>query len=405
MNRLFVAVLAARLTSNFGTFLSMMALNVYMLELTGSAVWMGLTLAVKVVSGILSAPVIGWVVDRFDRRRLMVLSDAVLAAAMLALVFMPPAALRAYIVFLMMLSGVFSTLIEVALNAATPVILGTKDTLRANSWLMGGRNLVVAASALCAVAAGWLFKGYTEIFILDALTYLVSAGVLLTLPIATTESRPERRGAGGFLRGLREDFAAVERLPNARTILLFLAILLLDTFASGSHNVGWPVFSRALRPDKPMLFYGVILFFWALGNVAGIYRLNRTAWVRTLRPETLYLLFTGLMSLGMLLTFQTTAPWFIAASAFLAGVGDGTYQTYLTTYLQGVPDEVRGKVFALNGLAVRTGFSVGFVAAPLAIEAASVRATALLFHGAVLLVVAGTWAVLSRRRAPPPNPA
>lgn len=389
----FVAVVTARLTSNFGTFLSMMALNVYMLELTDSPTWMGLTLAVKVLSGIAATPFIGHAVDRMDRKRLMIVSDLTLAAAMLLLVALPQSWMKGYIVLLMALLGAFSTLFDTALNAATPVILGSQDTLRANSWLIGGRNLVVAAAGLCAAAAGFIFKGYNAIFIIDAATYLVSAGVLWKLSMRTSEDRPAAaKGPGAsMLERLREGFREIDRLPNSRTVALFLLILLLDTFASGSHNIGWPVFSKLMRPEKPMYYYGFILFFYAWGNVAGIFQLNRMVWLQRLRPETLYLAFTALMSAGMILIFQTRAPWFIAAASFLAGVGDGTYQTYFTTYMQQVPDAVRGRIFALSGLAVRTGFSVGFLAVPLALQSLSVAAVAALFHGLVLAAVAAVF--------------
>ena len=388
LNFPFIAVVAARLTSNFGTFLSMMALNIYMLELTDSPAWMGFTMAAKVISGIAATPFIGHAVDRSDRKRLMIASDLTLAAAMLALVVLPQAWLKLYIVFLMALMGVFSTLFDVALNAATPVILGSQDTLRANSWLIGGRNLVVAAAGLCAAGAGFLFKGYNAIFIIDAATYLASAAVLAALSMRTSESRAERPAAPGLLARLRSGFAELDRLPNARTVALFLGIMLLDAFASGSHNIGWPVFSKSLRPEQPMFYYGFILFFYAWGIVAGIYQLNRMAWLKRLRPETLYLCFTALMSAGMILTFQTSRPWLIALAALLAGMGDGTYQTYFTTYMQQVPDALRGKIFALSGLALRTGFSVGFLAVPLMLQRFSVAATAALFHGLVLAAVA-----------------
>jgi len=391
----FVAVVCARLTSNFGTFLSMVALNVYMLELTDSPTWMGLTLAVKVLSGIAATPWIGHAVDRRDRKRLMIASDLTLAAAMLLLVALPQSWMKGYIVLLMALLGVFSTLFDVALNAATPVILGTADTLRANSWLIGGRNLVVAAAGLCAAAAGFLCRGYNAIFIIDAATYLVSAGVLWRLSLRTSEGRGPSSDVpdAGLLERLRSGFREIDRLPNARTVALFLFILLLDTFASGSHNIGWPVFSKLLRPEQPMFYYGFILLFYAWGNVAGIYQLNRMAWLQRLRPETLYLGFTALMSAGMILIFQTRLPVFIALASFVAGVGDGTYQTYFTTYMQQVPDAVRGKVFALSGLAVRTGFSVGFLVVPLALQSLSVAAVAALFHGLVLAAIAAVFLI------------
>jgi MFS family permease len=386
----FVAVISARLASNFGTFLSMMALNVYVLELTGSTTWMGLTLAVKVLSGMLATPFIGRAVDRYDRKKLMVLSDVVLTAAMVGIVLVPAAAARYAIVVLMALLGVFSNLFDVALSAAIPEMLGTQDTLKANSWHVGGRNMAVGASAMCAVAANYLFEGYSVIFLVDAATYLLSAVVLYTLDIRTAQARPPSGAEGsGFWEELHSDLAEVRGLENARTVALFLSVLLLDAFASGSHNIGFPVFSRGLYPAKPMLYYGIILAFWAAGNVAGIYHLNRQGWLRRLRPESLYLSFTAIMSGGMILVFQAGQVWSIALSSFLAGVGDGTYQTYFATYIQQVPDAVRGKVFALSGLAVRTGLGLGFMAVPFVMERLGAAKTTLLFHGAVLVFIAG----------------
>lgn len=384
VNFQFAAVVTARLTSNFGSFLSMIALNIYMLEISKSVKWTGLAMAVRVLSGIASAPFVGHAVDTMNRKRLMVISDIILFASMLGLVFVPPAFAKPYIVGLMVVIGVFSSLFDVALSAATPSILGTKDTLRANSWFIGGRNLILAGSGLCAVAAGYIFKGYNAIFVIDALTYLLSAGVLAALTIRTAEAAKAKPAKLGVLAQVRAGLDEIRGLPNAKTILLFLSILLLDAFASASHNIGWPVFSESMDAAKPMFYYGVILFFYAWGNVLGIYQLNRLAFIKKLRPETLYMLFTAIMSAGMILTFQTRTPWFIALAAFIAGVGDGTYQTYLTTYLQQAPDNARGKIFALTGLAMRTGFSLGFVAVPLVLEQIPLAATAALFHGSVL---------------------
>jgi len=386
--RKFAAVVTARLTSVFGTFLSMIALNTYILDLTGSVAWMGLAMAVKVLSGMAATPFIGSAVDRGDRKRLMIVSDLILTVAMASLALMPGAWAKYYIVLLMALLGVFSNLFEVALSSAVPEILGTQDTLKANSWFMGGRNLVMAAAALCAVGANFLFKGYAVIFLVDAATYLVSACVLYRLDIRTAGRRKAAGMAGeGLLARLRAEFGELRGLENSRVVALFLFVLFLDTFASGSHNVGFPVFSRMLRPDKPMLFYGLILFFWAGGNVAGIYGLNRWQALQRMRPETLYLSFTALMSVGMMLIFQTRTPWFIFLAAVVAGMGDGTYQTYFTTYIQQVPDAVRGKVFALSSFALRTGFGLGYIAVPLVLESLSVARTVLLFHGTALLIL------------------
>lgn len=385
-------IVLARLASVFGSFLSVMALNVYLLDLTGSVRWVGLTLAVKVLAGIVATPFIGSAVDRGDRKRLMIASDLVLAGAMAGLAVVPVDYARFYIIFLVVVLGVCGNMFEVALNAAIPEALGSRDTLKANSWFIGGRNLAVAASALCAIGANYLFKGYVVIFLVDAATYLLSAAVLLTIDIRTTADRSAetpKAATGGLFGRIGREFAEVRQLENARVVALFLFVLFLDTFASGSHNIGFPVFSRDLCPDRPLLYYGFIVFWWTLGNLVGIYLLNRMSWLERADPAKLYVTFTALMSVGMILIFQTTWAWAMGCAAFVAGVGDGTYQTYFTTYIQRVPDALRGKVFALSSLALRTGFGLGYVAVPLVLEKVSVANTVLLFHGGALAILVG----------------
>ena len=397
----FCAVLTARLTSVFGSFLSMIALNIYMLELTGSPAWVGAAMAVKVLSGMLAAPFIGRAADRVNRKTLMITSDVVLACAMVSLVFAPVELAPYWILGVMLLQGVFTNMFEISLNAATPTILNSQDTLKANSWLMGGRNIMVAISGLFAAGARYLFSGYDTIFLIDAGTYVFSAILLSRLAIHTNEALKKAPAAKpSFFAMLKEDFDAVRSLPNAKTVTLFLSILFLDTFASASHNVGWPIFSRLLDANNPMFYYGVILAFWALGNVFGIYMLNKLPVLKTLRPEKVYLAFTALMSVGMIMIFQTSWPVLITIAAFVAGAGDGTYQTYFTTYLQQTPDAMRGRIFALCGVILHTGFGIGFIAAPFVLSFLPVNITVLLFHGLVLAAVAVSFANLQPSTAP-----
>ncbi|HOX23721.1 MAG TPA: MFS transporter, partial [Elusimicrobiales bacterium] len=338
----------------------------------------------------------GRAADRCNRKTLMISSDLVLACAMASLTVVPESMARSAILIVMLLLGVFSNLFEVSLNAATPSILNTQDTLKANSWLMGGRNIMVALSGLCAAGACYVFEGYDAIFLIDAATYVFSALVLSRLTIRT-EGRAKKPATEkpSFAQLLKEDFKAVRTLPNAATMTLFLSILFLDAFASASHNIGWPVFSRQLNPANPMFYYGVILSFWALGNVAGIYVLNRLPALKTAKPEKVYLAFTALMSVGMIMIFQTAWPAVITAAAFTAGAGDGTYQTYFTTYLQQTPDALRGRIFALCGITLQTGFGIGFIAAPFALNYLPVGITVLAFHGLVLAAAAVSFTLIA----------
>ncbi|MBU0504506.1 MFS transporter, partial [bacterium] len=333
----FYSVISSTLISQFGSFLNMMAINILILELTNSALWVGLVLGVRIVSGMLLSPYLGFLSDRWNRKHLMIFSDIILAISVFLLVLVPGQFIKLYIIILMTLIGIFSSLFDICIKAAIPHMLGSKDTLKANSLLMGGRNFMIGLSALCAVFAHILFENFTMIFVMDAITYIISAIVLFAVPLKTSQSdgktHVEEEGlkALPWYKKLQKEYAGVWRLKNISVILLILVILFFDAFASASHNVGWPVLSKSFSSERPMFLYGVILFAWAIGNIMGIYLLNKIKILKQLPPERLYLVFTIVMSLGMIFTFISYSLLVISLAAFIAGIGDGTYQTYFTT--------------------------------------------------------------------------
>jgi len=382
----FYILVSARLISTFGTYLSIIAVNILILQLTGAPTWVAIVMGTKVISGMLVSPLVGYIADRYNRKILMIFSDFVLAAAILTLVGLGDAYAKNYILFLMFLTGILSNLFEVCLSSATPVILEGKELLKANSIMMGGRNVMIGLSGLLAVVANYLFKNYYSIFVVDAITYLISGIALIVLKIKTSEMVREKNRSISFVKEIKEDYQAVAKLSNFKTIMLMLCILLIDALASASHNVGFPVFSKFMDPTRPMFYYGIIMSLWAFGNVAGIYFLVKIPYLNSAKPEKLYLFFTAVMSIGMIMIFQTGSFIIITLSAFIAGIGDGTYQTYYTTYVQQVNDSVRGKIFALTGMVLRSGFGVGFVLVPVLLHYFKVSFTVLLCHGPVAAI-------------------
>jgi MFS family permease len=385
----FYALIISRMTSNFGTYLNMMALNIFMLELTKSANWIAIIMGSKVISGIIFSPLLGYISDKFNRKNLMIISDLILAFFVFLLVFIPVAYIHYYIIILMALIGIFSNLFDINLRASIPVVLDSKNTLTANSYLLGGTNLIIAISGLIAAFANFIFKNFYSIFILDALTYLISGIVLLSLKIKTIQLNKESFNIASsvkksFMIKLKEDYSEILKLDNIKIIAICLFVLFLDAIASASHNIGFPLFSSKLDSARPMFYYGLIIMSWGIGNLVGIYFLNKL--FRNMTAERLYLFFTALMSLGMILIFQSNSTAIILFSALIAGIGDGTYQTYYTTYVQHVADSVRGKIFAITNLVLRSGFGLGFIMVPLVLNSLSMSKTVILFHLPVIII-------------------
>ncbi|MDR0645639.1 MAG: MFS transporter [Elusimicrobiota bacterium] len=381
---------AARLTSTFGMFLNMMVVNIFVLELTGSAMWVGWLMAVRIISGMLFSPYIGQLADKMNRKTLMVVSDFILAFFIFITIFIPTSVVNYYFIWAMLIIGVFSSAVDITLSAAVPSILHSGNTIKANSILMGGRNIVIALAGLSSVFIKEIFSSYNTVFIVNALAYLASGFIIFSLKIkmneANTQKPAVKQEKKGFFKTMKEDYKDVFLLPNFKVIALMIFILTLDGLASGSHNVGWPIFSQGLNSKNPFFIYGFIQAFWGLGNIIGIFWLTKSSLAKKLRAENLYLICTAIMSLGMIMTVQSTLSVVIFTAACFAGFGDGAYQTFFNTYLQASPDNVRGKLFGLSSTFLRTGFGASFIIMPFLFNAFSVSKVLLYSHGPLVII-------------------
>ena len=81
----FLLIWAGQLVSAIGTRLSSFAMGVYILHTTGSTMQFAMTFVAMDIPAMLAAPFAGALVDRWDRRRVMMACDAVSAATMLAM--------------------------------------------------------------------------------------------------------------------------------------------------------------------------------------------------------------------------------------------------------------------------------------------------------------------------------
>jgi len=203
----------ARLISLTGSTAAFTALFYTIYHRTGSAAWLSATLLLTFgVSGLI-APVAGILGDRFDRKRVMILSDlggAVCFGAM-ALAHDPALLLAAGF-----LAAVAESPFWSASGAAVPNLVQEKDLAWANGLLAAGRNAgvmigpAVGGALIHAFGASWLFAGNGVSFVVSAILVATvrasfsrdaGPGSLRSRPRATVAfgpASPSLRGTASF---------------------------------------------------------------------------------------------------------------------------------------------------------------------------------------------------------------
>src|SRR5829696_4798181 len=208
--------------SFLGDAVSMVALVVLVVEITGSASAVGGALVARLLPTVAS-PLAGVLADRVDRRLVLVASDLARTVLVLGLVFARDLLTIYALVFFM---GLARTIFNPTVRAAFPSVVGGGDLTRANA-LIGG---TFSVSETLGPALGGLLVatvGVDAAFVLDAATYLISASLISLIPLPRRESEDEEAGFG---EDLRSGFAylARSRVPLAIVLGAFLTVLTVN---------------------------------------------------------------------------------------------------------------------------------------------------------------------------------
>jgi MFS family permease len=325
-------------SSASGTWFQNLAASLFVYRHTHSPFLLGVLQFTNFVPVLLLAPWAGSVADRFDRRRVVLLSQLAatsLSAVLAALAFAGLA--RVWVVMACGLGlGVVSAYSAPASQALISDLVTRADLQSAVALNSMTYNLARAVGpALAALSVRKL--GIPASFAINAGSYLVLvAGVLVVRPA------PQRRASRAETR-LRESLRLVRGQPR---LMAFLLIVTAVGFASDPVNTEAPAFAHAFgHPDTDA---GYLIGAFGAGAVAAAFLLaGRVAGSRRRMLATLLLLGIGIVG------FSVT-PWLEVALGFLAVAGFGylASNTHASSRLQlEVAEHQRGRIMALWSVA------------------------------------------------------
>ena len=350
----------ARLISITGGAAAFAALNFTVYERTGSAAWLSASLLLTFgVSGVF-APLGGMLGDRFDRKRVMIVSDLAGAGCFLALAFVHEPALLLALGFL---AAVVEAPFWSASAAAIPNLVGKDDLAWANGLLqIGGNAGIMLGPALGGVLLAAIGPGM--VFGLNAFSFVVSAAIIATVRGRFAEDRSEHDDEH---RGFRAGFVFIARDRVLRTIVLAWVALVF--------GIG-----LAMVADVPLaeLFgsgstgYGLMIGAFGAGSVIGSIAGRKMHERNEARALIIGTIVMGATTAGIALS-----PWFppILALLVLCGAADAVIMIADRSIQQRrTPDAVRSRVVGASEAMIDIALSIGFVLGGPAVAALGPRA-------------------------------
>jgi MFS family permease len=396
----------AQVVSELGDWLNLVALLQVLARHAPGAQAAGWLLIIQTSPQVVLSPLSGWLVDRFDRRSVMIAADLCRAVVVLGYLLVDAPSRIPLLYALAAVHFSFTSFFEPARSALIPRLCSGPDLVRANA-LTG-----VTWSAMLSLGAalGGLLTALVNprlAFMIDSSTFVVSALVLLGLRRAALDPEAEEKPAGeGAGQGpeparparWRDALAHLGRHPRVMAVLGVKTGLCLTAGALWLLSV---IFGQRVFPLGPggSLSVGLLYAAHGLGAILGATLCERLISRGRLPPQRLILaafavraVFFGLLSQVGHLGLAMAALAGISACGSILWVASTTLLQTMT------PDRVRGRIFAIDFAGLTLSFSLAIALSGRASDvwrwsAHRISAGAALAGAAVALV----WALVSWR--------
>lgn len=308
--RSFTLLLIAQSISMFGTSLTGFSLGVWVFEEVGSATIYAMIALANAIPLVLLSPIAGAIVDRMNRKIIIISAQLASFAITAALMFLFSIDLLRpwHIIALVALNSVFLAFVLPAVTATVPLMVHKEQLTRANGMIALAAGIIQLVSP---AIAGNLYEsfGLDTIFTIDLCTYVVALlAVILTFipqpcPLETARNKDEN-----ILAFLQTGWDYLHANPGLKYAMLFYSAVVSMLLGMGVMIQPMILaFSNASVMGFIMSFAGIGMLFGSIVMIA-LKDINRH----------MPMIFAATFVAGTLCTLApiSTTPWILAVSGF-----------------------------------------------------------------------------------------
>jgi len=339
-NGRFVRLWTAQLVSTIGDALTSLAAGIIVYERTQSALSVGLILMATAVPTLVFGLIAGVVVDRYDRKKIMIAADILRAAVVVTIPFLLTASI-VWLYILVIVSASITQFFSPANESVLPEIASEEE--------LGAANAIMAiaqfgSTAIGFAAAGFLAstKSIEAVFFVDAGTFLFSALMISLVKVDPLEVT-EHAGIGSVIRDIGFGAKFIAKTPILRSLNLVRVPVLL---CFGLQNVLLLPFAlRALHATE--FEYGLQEGLTSVGFVIGSLAMARLA-DRLREGQWLVLSYTAMGLMSLVYSFQSSVWVAVSLIAVSGAMNAPSFVAGRLINQRNTPREMRGRVFSTS---------------------------------------------------------
>ncbi len=349
-SRSFTLIWLGALVSNTGTWMEAVALGYYVADTTGKATWSAVVAAAAFIPNAVIGPIGSAMADRLDRRRMLIVGSlgSAILAAVLAVRVGSGSASTAEIAVLGFLAGCTGAFTFPAFQTALPHLVPREHLVAAVGVSNAQWNLGRVLGPVCAAVA-MSFGGVGAALACNAVSFLavVVAAAVVRIPPSTGD---QRKVLAALADGFR--FARGSAVMRRMLLLMVITMLLASPFIAFVPQMATVVFHGGPRATSLLVTaqgIGAVVAAFTLGSVTKKFGLSR-------------LMVSSLLLMCPLLVAYGVAPHLVLSAVALASVGWAygyTFTSFAGTAQQQAPDDMRGRVLAVNAFVLGIMYPVG----------------------------------------------
>ncbi len=328
-----------QLVSLTGTWMQQVAVVWLVYRLTNSPFLLGLVGFAGQIP-ILLSPLAGVVVDRFNKHRILVVTQllSLVQALALAVLTLAGAVSVWHIIVLNLFLGLINAVDMPTRQSFLVEMIENKEDLSnaiaLNSSMFNGARLIGPSIAGLVIAA----LGEGPCFLLNALSYVAVLAALMSMKISRPQIRPPQNGV---ITNFQEGFRYAFGFSPIRSILLLIALV---SVVGMPFSILMPVFARDILQGGPSTL-GFLMSAVGSGALAGALSLASRQTVVGLGRRIP--ISAALFGAGLILFSLSRIVWLSGALLFIAGFGMMVQMAASNTILQTiVDDDKRGRVMS-----------------------------------------------------------
>ncbi len=350
-NRNFRNLWTGQSVSDFGDSLTNLTLLILVNELTGSAAAIATMLIMLAIPHITFGLISGVFVDRWDRKRVMMVSNAIRGVLVLGFMLVGSADTLWLLYLVAFLQASVGTLFTPAKGALMPAIVGRDMLMAANSLSQTSRILFnLLGTAAAGVIVG-LSGTYWIPFVIDSLTFFFALFMisLIAVPEAARERRAEAGNAGVVFKQVKEGIGLILHTPALSGTMVATMLAMLGIGAVNVLII--PLIVNDLK--VPVTWFGTV----ELAQTAAMVLSGSliTVLAARLKPTNIVSGSLTVMGLTTVALASVSSVWHLFPVLFVVGLMMTPMQASISTLMQtSAPPQVLGRVGAALNTIIST---------------------------------------------------